>query len=123
MELNLNFAYRNSVHYQVLNLQRLKHCLDAGRLPKEGVITMRELRDSGTIQRKIRDGVKILGRVSVGESGQRSIEEDFRKANTIDGEITCTQVHDFPLTTACGINLPLYLGLFIQSFQEDFLIS
>lgn len=56
------FHNPNSVHYQVLNLQRLKQCLDSGKLPSDTVITMKDLRDSGTIQRKIRDGVKILGR-------------------------------------------------------------
>ena len=54
---------RNSVEYQVLNLARLKECLDNGSLPEAAVITMKELRDSGTIQRKVKDGVKLLGGV------------------------------------------------------------
>ena len=55
---------RFSTTYTPLNLYRLKQCIDSGRLASEGVITMKDLRDSGTIHRKVRDGVKLLGGVS-----------------------------------------------------------
>jgi hypothetical protein len=51
------------VEYTPLNLYRLRDCIESGRLPSDGVITMKDLRDTGTIQRGVKDGVKLLGGV------------------------------------------------------------
>lgn len=48
--------------YNRLNLDRLKEYIEQGRLDASQIITMKELRDSGTIRRKIKDGVKLLAR-------------------------------------------------------------
>lgn len=57
------FICRESVDYTTLNLYHLRECIESGRLPSDGVITMKDLRDTGTIQRGVRDGVKLLGGV------------------------------------------------------------
>ncbi len=54
---------REAVEYTPLNLYRLRECIESGRLPNDGVITMKDLRDTGTIQRRVKDGVKLLGGV------------------------------------------------------------
>lgn len=50
-----------SREYQALNLDRLQEWIDAKRLNPESLITMKDLRDSGAVHRRIRDGVKLLG--------------------------------------------------------------
>jgi large subunit ribosomal protein L15 len=51
-----------SREYQSLNLDRLQEWIDAKRLNPERLITMKDLRDSGAVHRRIRDGIKLLGR-------------------------------------------------------------
>lgn len=46
---------------KVLNLDRLQHWLDMGRLPRDQVITMRHLVESKCIIGRVVDGVKLLG--------------------------------------------------------------
>lgn len=54
---------RKTKVYQLLNMRRLEEYLEAGKLSGESVITMKDLRDCGAVQRKMKDGVKLLGRV------------------------------------------------------------
>ncbi|KAI3660410.1 hypothetical protein MP638_002493 [Amoeboaphelidium occidentale] len=46
--------------YRTVNLDKLQHWIDMGRLNTEELITMRTLKLSGIIPGKIRDGVKLL---------------------------------------------------------------
>lgn len=48
--------------YVPLNLDKLRAWLEAGRLDSGRLITMRELRDSGVVGRKLGHGVKLLAR-------------------------------------------------------------
>lgn len=47
--------------YQPLNLDRLSEWIKSQRLDTSRVITMKDLRDSGAVRRKLDDGVKLLG--------------------------------------------------------------
>ncbi len=49
--------------YKPLNLDRLQHWIDMGRLDPSRVITLKDLHASGIIVGRIRDGVKLLGNV------------------------------------------------------------
>ena len=57
-------AYRHSIKYTPLNLDRLQAFADAGRIDASHVITMKELRDSGAVRRKVEHGIKLLAKVS-----------------------------------------------------------
>jgi large subunit ribosomal protein L15 len=48
--------------YHPLNLDRLQQWVDDGRLDGSKMISMKELRDSGVVHRRIFNGVKLLGR-------------------------------------------------------------
>lgn len=47
--------------YHPLNLRKLKEWIEIGRIDPSKMITMKDLRDSGVVSRKIKDGVKLLG--------------------------------------------------------------
>lgn len=47
--------------YQWLNLYKLSSWIRQGRIDPEKLITMKTLRDSGVVGKKIKDGVKLLG--------------------------------------------------------------
>lgn len=53
-----------SLSYHPLNLDRLQEWVASERLDTSRVITMRDLRDSGAVRRRVGDGVKLLGRGS-----------------------------------------------------------
>ncbi len=48
--------------HRPLNLETLQQWVEQGRLPTDRVITMKDLRDSGCVGRKMGWGVKLLGR-------------------------------------------------------------
>eukprot|EP00890_Picochlorum_soloecismus_P006168 jgi/Picsp_1/6552/NSC_03895-R1_protein len=54
------FRNRFSRTYDPLGLDRLAEWIEQNRLDPSRVITMKALRDSGAVRRKIRDGVKLL---------------------------------------------------------------
>ncbi len=53
----------NKVVYDVVNLQTILDFVARGKLNPAEVITMKQLRESGAIGKKIQDGVKLLGKV------------------------------------------------------------
>lgn len=83
--------------YHPLNLDRLKEFIQAGRLDSSSTITMKDLRDSGAVRRRIGDGVKLLGRGAeefdvpdvhlqvsqVSESAKEAIEKAGGKVTTV----------------------------------------
>lgn len=54
------FRNRFARTYNPLGLDRLAEWIEQDRLDPSRVITMKDLRDSGAVRRKIRDGVKLL---------------------------------------------------------------
>lgn len=56
--------YSHGKEYQELNLDRLQHWIQSGRIDGSKTITMKDLLDSRCIH-KIEDGVKLLGVVSL----------------------------------------------------------
>lgn len=60
--------------YQPLNLNRLAARLENGELDPSKVITMKDLIDSRTVRRRIKDGVKILGNGADGFSWNVKLE-------------------------------------------------
>ena len=57
------YFYRCHVEYEEINLDKLKEFIEAGRLNKGEVITMKHLQDAGVFT-TIHQGVKLLGRGS-----------------------------------------------------------
>ena len=85
-----------SLDYHRLNLDRVQEWIDEGRLDPSRTITMKDLRDSGVIRRKIRDGVKLLGNgagglstkidlqvSSASSSARRAVEEAGGRVTTV----------------------------------------
>lgn len=60
--------------YQPLNLDRLAARLESGNLDPSKVITMKDLVDSRTVRKKIKNGVKILGKGADGFSWNVKLE-------------------------------------------------
>ncbi|GMH34138.1 hypothetical protein BSKO_01972 [Bryopsis sp. KO-2023] len=56
------FRNPNMVEWVPLNLDRLKECIGYGKLDTTQTITMKNLRDSGTVGKKIKHGVKVLAK-------------------------------------------------------------
>lgn len=52
-----------SLEYVPLNLSKLQHAINQGKLKSDRLITMRDLRNTGIVSRHLRDGIKLLARV------------------------------------------------------------
>ena len=46
----------------MLNLEKLSQWIRKGKVPTDEIITMKTLRDSGVVGKKVKHGVKVLGR-------------------------------------------------------------
>ena len=84
----VGFVNRHKREYQYINLSTLQDWIDQGRIDSDKLITMKTLRDSGAISKKVLDGVKVLGRggdtfsakvdmevSSISKSARQAIEE------------------------------------------------
>jgi len=56
------FHNPSRVEWTPLNLKHLGRCIDEGKIDTSEIVTMKSLRDSGVVGKKIRHGVKVLAR-------------------------------------------------------------